>query len=144
MIRRPPRSTLFPYTTLFRSHEELAGLRQPHAAREVPLDRRALPLAQRPRVAVRTTYRRAQVREYRHQPLDGERGLTQHRREPGTLAGRDVAADRLRIDADLPSDLALAVAREPQPKHLFDLDHLHLAVRQVGLPAPPEWQGGAE
>src|SRR5256886_4263651 len=28
MIRRPPRSTLFPYTTLFRSHilEELAGI----------------------------------------------------------------------------------------------------------------------
>src|SRR3712207_7806163 len=27
MIRRPPRSTLFPYTTLFRSHiEELEGL----------------------------------------------------------------------------------------------------------------------
>src|SRR2546430_12131326 len=25
MIRRPPRSTLFPYTTLFRSQEELAG-----------------------------------------------------------------------------------------------------------------------
>src|SRR5438067_9933034 len=24
MIRRPPRSTLFPYTTLFRSHNELA------------------------------------------------------------------------------------------------------------------------
>src|SRR5437879_11101427 len=31
MIRRPPRSTLFPYTTLFRSHEDrirLAGDRQ--------------------------------------------------------------------------------------------------------------------
>jgi len=27
MIRRPPRSTLFPYTTLFRSEEELLGLR---------------------------------------------------------------------------------------------------------------------
>src|SRR3712207_8004301 len=26
MIRRPPRSTLFPYTTLFRSVDELAGL----------------------------------------------------------------------------------------------------------------------
>src|SRR3989475_12679694 len=26
MIRRPPRSTLFPYTTLFRSHEVLAGI----------------------------------------------------------------------------------------------------------------------
>src|SRR3712207_8528964 len=31
MIRRPPRSTLFPYTTLFRSGEGLAGfLRRPH------------------------------------------------------------------------------------------------------------------
>src|SRR2546430_7796666 len=26
MIRRPPRSTLFPYTTLFRSHESVALL----------------------------------------------------------------------------------------------------------------------
>src|SRR3712207_7237454 len=26
MIRRPPRSTLFPYTTLFRSHKELIQL----------------------------------------------------------------------------------------------------------------------
>src|SRR6202166_5384180 len=26
MIRRPPRSTLFPYTTLFRSADDLAGL----------------------------------------------------------------------------------------------------------------------
>src|SRR3712207_8941865 len=25
MIRRPPRSTLFPYTTLFRSHDRVAG-----------------------------------------------------------------------------------------------------------------------
>src|SRR2546426_3831327 len=33
MIRRPPRSTLFPYTTLFRSRlleEMLAGCRAPH------------------------------------------------------------------------------------------------------------------
>src|SRR2546427_6386472 len=29
MIRRPPRSTLFPYTTLFRSHERRARLRRP-------------------------------------------------------------------------------------------------------------------
>src|SRR3712207_7747462 len=27
MIRRPPRSTLFPYTTLFRSHEQVRGVR---------------------------------------------------------------------------------------------------------------------
>src|SRR5438552_14984946 len=33
MIRRPPRSTLFPYTTLFRSHGDLRGGRdgRPHA-----------------------------------------------------------------------------------------------------------------
>src|SRR3712207_8227994 len=35
MIRRPPRSTLFPYTTLFRSVEEIAVLRLPEP---VPLD----------------------------------------------------------------------------------------------------------
>src|SRR2546422_6149251 len=35
MIRRPPRSTLFPYTTLFRSQHALAGFRilQVHPAR---------------------------------------------------------------------------------------------------------------
>src|SRR2546428_9250496 len=32
MIRRPPRSTLFPYTTLFRSHHRVA-----HVARQVLL-----------------------------------------------------------------------------------------------------------
>ena len=32
MIRRPPRSTLFPYTTLFRSQHALGGL-TPHAVR---------------------------------------------------------------------------------------------------------------
>src|SRR3712207_8669062 len=33
MIRRPPRSTLFPYTTLFRSHFALERLEARHAAR---------------------------------------------------------------------------------------------------------------
>src|SRR5256885_3055878 len=32
MIRRPPRSTLFPYTTLFRSRDELSFRRQPRDA----------------------------------------------------------------------------------------------------------------
>src|SRR5260221_9932783 len=32
MIRRPPRSTLFPYTTLFRSWPHPAGLRSPKAS----------------------------------------------------------------------------------------------------------------
>src|SRR3712207_9560068 len=30
MIRRPPRSTLFPYTTLFRSEERIEGLGVPY------------------------------------------------------------------------------------------------------------------
>src|SRR5438874_3961178 len=35
MIRRPPRSTLFPYTTLFRSLEPLRAL---HPVRDPPVD----------------------------------------------------------------------------------------------------------
>src|SRR5688572_32503122 len=34
MVRRPPRSTLFPYTTLFRSHAILFGLRQGRGRRD--------------------------------------------------------------------------------------------------------------
>src|SRR2546422_3961018 len=49
MIRRPPRSTLFPYTTLFRSRLELARHRIVGRARMVLLrvrlrERKALPL----------------------------------------------------------------------------------------------------
>src|SRR5256885_5944179 len=44
MIRRPPRSTLFPYTTLFRSGSALQGLRRLTASRFV---RNALILARR-------------------------------------------------------------------------------------------------
>src|SRR3712207_7700821 len=38
MIRRPPRSTLFPYTTLFRSADEIhaALMQQPHERAEPP------------------------------------------------------------------------------------------------------------
>src|SRR5260221_5948631 len=35
MIRRPPRSTLFPYTTLFRSHELEAAGEESHRHEEV-------------------------------------------------------------------------------------------------------------
>src|SRR5256885_10736304 len=48
MIRRPPRSTLFPYTTLFRSgdahtHSELRGRRQPHGRAAPRHQRRCRP-----------------------------------------------------------------------------------------------------
>src|SRR3712207_843856 len=47
MIRRPPRSTLFPYTTLFRSvaHGAVAGGGRPPAPKEAPAPR-ARPEAQ--------------------------------------------------------------------------------------------------
>src|SRR5256884_9772556 len=45
MIRRPPRSTLFPYTTLFRSPDDAAGQRSPPPGRAAgearPADSRA-------------------------------------------------------------------------------------------------------
>src|SRR5438105_8179994 len=51
MLRRPPRSTLFPYTTLFRSAErdgEVAALRGRHGARVPVAERsRAIPLVVR-------------------------------------------------------------------------------------------------
>src|SRR3712207_7615723 len=49
MIRRPPRSTLFPYTTLFRSHQDaVPGVELPRpedgdGVREVPDDVRGRP-----------------------------------------------------------------------------------------------------
>src|SRR2546428_6612545 len=36
MIRRPPRSTLFPYTTLFRSHVDVVG--EPQLGMQAPHD----------------------------------------------------------------------------------------------------------
>src|SRR2546426_7229141 len=38
MIRRPPRSTLFPYTTLFRSRLPRPGADRVPAGKDVPLD----------------------------------------------------------------------------------------------------------
>src|SRR2546427_2116439 len=38
MIRRPPRSTLFPYTTLFRSRGECPRLSRPHSRRPAVLE----------------------------------------------------------------------------------------------------------
>src|SRR2546429_5673221 len=45
MIRRPPRSTLFPYTTLFRSPRHVAG--RPGQREHARDGRRRLPLARR-------------------------------------------------------------------------------------------------
>src|SRR3989449_5834807 len=48
MIRRPPRSTLFPYTTLFRSPEHVALLVGERADDETSVELRAASLDRRP------------------------------------------------------------------------------------------------
>src|SRR3712207_8123849 len=48
MIRRPPRSTLFPYTTLFRSADERDPVRRPPDARDRFRARRAAPAGRDP------------------------------------------------------------------------------------------------
>src|SRR2546425_3807667 len=45
MIRRPPRSTLFPYTTLFRSHRDPASGTAPRDRRSPPPNPPAAPSA---------------------------------------------------------------------------------------------------
>src|SRR3989475_8839080 len=50
MIRRPPRSTLFPYTTLFRSHSVLPG---PRGRREPLAGERSERVRRRDRVLLR-------------------------------------------------------------------------------------------
>src|SRR5256885_5970008 len=44
MIRRPPRSPLFPYTTLFRSHAEVRGPVE-HTADHLPVETREIETA---------------------------------------------------------------------------------------------------
>src|SRR3712207_7026157 len=75
MIRRPPRSTLFPYTTLFRSHaaNALDALVRGVAARRGPAEYDS----------VTALHARQQLRPLRH-ALDGR----ERRAAPGTRRGR--------------------------------------------------------
>src|SRR3712207_7995993 len=78
MIRRPPRSTLFPYTTLFRSTRRLSARRRSTTTSSGPPSADA--------VAVLTIERRYRHRRRRHRPL------------PAT--GRRAAAVHLLTDQD--------------------------------------------
>src|SRR5256885_14295614 len=92
MIRRPPRSTLFPYTTLFRS-QDLAAAR-PHrrgsARRQERRDRREGKKSEEPRRArdrreraVRRHRAYAEYRALRRPARDGKRLHPHPRRERG-------------------------------------------------------------
>src|SRR2546430_9936387 len=62
MIRRPPRSTLFPYTTLFRSHDERGSPDRDHFRRLLITARAAAAPAPRPASARRKSRDRKSTR----------------------------------------------------------------------------------
>src|SRR2546428_9327829 len=94
MIRRPPRSTLFPYTTLFRSieshglsHRPLADLELDEAAREIAISK--LRLEERlggTRRAVSSRRDRKSTRlESRHDPISYAVFLLEKKKKKHTL-----------------------------------------------------------
>src|SRR2546425_6906759 len=89
MIRRPPRSTLFPYTTLFRS-------RLPRRHRRARADR----------IPPRGDRRRA-----RRAPLGGQAQLADRPRRDGRGARRTVGADRSEEHTSELQSLAYLVCR---------------------------------
>src|SRR3989449_10470305 len=125
MIRRPPRSTLFPYTTLFRSLGALGarGLRLCHLLFEQGLllarDRAPRPLlGARIRVGALAAYRqrlavsRAAIGPDLHQPLDVHRDVgpqrafdlvvpLDHLPQPSYLGVPEVAHTRIGADPGL-------------------------------------------
>src|SRR3989441_13365379 len=96
MIRRPPRSTLFPYTTLFRSHhladEVGVGLAQAPPADEQPVER----VVERRRVA-----RSHGGRRLVHRSPDEARRLVLNVLEQGEITGAEPAAVVVRAFPEL-------------------------------------------
>src|SRR2546422_4490137 len=70
MIRRPPRSTLFPYTTLFRSRAvdpaPGGGARRPHRRRPHPLQGPRPPVARRRGDAARSEEHTSELQSRLH------------------------------------------------------------------------------
>src|SRR2546430_14710047 len=80
MIRRPPRSTLFPYTTLFRSHHPATGreVEQPVAALQVGVQQVLLVMLQQRAAgamhdALRSAGRAGRIQDVQRM-VEGERG----------------------------------------------------------------------
>src|SRR6266542_5766081 len=93
MIRRPPRSTLFPYTTLFRSLAARRGLDVPLDAGDLAREEEVRPIA------------RGEVR--REEPRRVEEGVPVDLPEPEELGRREPGDER-------PEDPALLGPGEPR------------------------------
>src|SRR5256886_10275759 len=108
MIRRPPRSTLFPYTTLFRSPVVAQVLREIELEDPMPADHaegRAPPLRGELHAAVWHVLDQPRFGEPLHHAAHRGRSDLEHR---GDVAGRGEAAlaremvDRLEVVLDRP------------------------------------------
>src|SRR2546426_7301061 len=117
MIRRPPRSTLFPYTTLFRSHDP------PRATRWAARRRRLLPGLVR-RVEHNWANRNRDIRLF-------EIG-TAFRWQAGQTAGEEAGAGGTLKDS-----------RAAGGKGLPD-ERIHVAAVLTGARHPPHWLEGAK
>src|SRR5215469_7882442 len=112
MIRRPPRSTLFPYTTLFRSEAEPATALRAPALLHLPRRLRHLPVQLRPR-------RLAHARRSRRQrallpaPVGARRFHPAHRR-PRPVRARRAMPTMSRTAAPANADQQLPLLR-PRP-----------------------------
>src|SRR3712207_7005433 len=99
MIRRPPRSTLFPYTTLFRS-QRIQSLDRPVQRSPPPRERIAEPLRRRPPVVARPVVER---REH-VLPLQRLRGRSEE--HTSELQSRQYLVCRLLLEKTTPSFLS--------------------------------------
>src|ERR1039457_3512320 len=97
MIRRPPRSTLFPYTTLFRSGVQRVGLALPAAVLAVGAVHFDDPDAGRGDVA-------GQARAVAAGALDADQGDGPETAPPAEQAGVAGRGDRELLDAEQPAD----------------------------------------
>src|SRR5438552_6629476 len=97
MIRRPPRSTLFPYTTLFRSRSSDPSSRQPWQAAAAPAD--AQPGRRLP--ATRSEEHTSELQSPDHlvcrllleKKKERQFVLQRHQRANYTRTGHDIAGD---------------------------------------------------
>src|ERR1017187_5884560 len=119
MIRRPPRSTLFPYTTLFRSRFQAPHPRRNHRPRRPPGPRHGDPhLADRRRQRVRLAPAAAPPRLLRWQfhPQCGRPGRRLLRRRPWLRTGHQLPHGPRQLQRPLPQ-LLLAHAVPPRVPH---------------------------
>src|SRR3712207_7779916 len=101
MIRRPPRSTLFPYTTLFRS-QKAASMTRPFAFTRCPAPVLPCP-PPRARVRVRSRHRRTSPAP---RPCGGGRTIPRSEEHTSELQSRQYLVCRLLL--------------EKKKKHLLD------------------------